>query len=602
MFIGSSYANNLSTLKSVPRNGNFAAPAAEAAAPEAKESYASRLPESFEPTNLRRAFESVVNAGGVSGARLLEDNVEAWNERWKMLEGATENINAQYFCWDHDVFGKAMLGLIYKKAAQEGVKTRVMVDATGDTFGTRGFKSHIGGRDYLQELVELPNAEAKVYHPHHKKLINQVFNFNESYIAASNHDKILEVDGERAITGGRNISYEYFAHPHDNAVAWRDTDVAIEGKAPAMALRQAFDVEFGAPWINDTVKPDFLGNWVKRDLELLGAYAVMDSWLKDTPLTESEKEEIRKNPEAREKMAQGLYQDVLDRLPTDGATREPGKREKKAILELAQQMAAHPEMRGSYHLSEGGTHEAEVKILDRTSVVGTGTDTIGKTLVDMVKGAEKRIVIENPYIVMTDDMISTLKEAGERGVEIWLGTNSPSSTDSAVTQAFFLQDWPKLLAAIPNMKIFVATGDRKLHAKVATADDQVSLVSTYNLDLLSTEINSEVGALVWSKDFAAETMNSIIADHDEPRNGVKEYTVLRDANGKPTRYDSKPVYDEKGEVINPPDITFGPGDHLSSEVLDKYSKKMARWAWLRENIPQLESLNTFRHRWSGAAG
>lgn len=568
------------------------------------ETFVSRLPapEQMPQTKLRAAYESVVNAGGKASARLLEDNVEAWNERWKMLESARENINAQYFCWDHDVFGKAMLGLIYKKASQEQVKTRVMVDATGDTLGTRGFKSHIGGRDYLQELVALPNAEAKVYHPHHKKVIDHVLHWNQSYIAASNHDKILEVDGHRSITGGRNISYEYFASPADNQAAWRDTDVAIEGKAPAMALRQAFEVEFGAPWINDTVKPDLLGNWVQRDLELLGAYAVMDSWLKDTPLTESEKVEIRSNPELREKMAQELYEDVLARLPGDGATREPGRREKKALKKLADEIVAHPDMRGSYHLSPGGTHEAEVKILDRTSVVGTAQDNIGATLVEMVKAAEKRIVIENPYIVMTDDMIATLKEAGERGVEIWLGTNSPSSTDSAVTQAFFLQDWPKLLATIPNMKIFVATGDRKLHAKVATADDQVSLVSTYNLDLLSAEINSEVGALIWSKDFTSETMQSIIADHDDARNGVKEYTILRDAAGQPMRADGKPVFDESGKVVNAPDVTYGPKDHLSQEVLDKYSKKMARWAWLRENIPQLASLNTFSHRWGGGAG
>ena len=569
------------------------------AAAEPREAFVSRLPEHEPATNLRKAFDSVHNAGGVAGARLLEDNVEAWNERWKMLEGAHENINAQYFCWDKDVFGKAMLGLIYKKASQENVKARVMVDATGDTFGTRGFKSHIGGRDYLQELVALPNAEAKVYHPHHKKVIDQVLHWDKSYIAASNHDKILEVDGQHSMTGGRNISYEYFASPEDNKVAWRDTDVAIEGAAPAMALRQAFEVEFGAPWINDKVTPDFLGNWVKRDLELIGAYAVMDSWLKDTPLTPQEKQAIRQDPEMREKMAQELYQDVLARLPGDGATREPGKREKKAIMKLAQEMAAHPDMRGSYYLSQGGTHEAEVKILDRTSSVSTDQDNIGKALAQMVAGAEKRIVIENPYIVMTDDLLASLKEAGERGVEIWLGTNSPSSTDSAVTQAFFLQDWPKILATVPNLKIFVATGDRKLHAKVATADDQISLVSTYNLDLLSIEINSEVGALVWSKDFAAETMNSIMADHADPRNGVKEYTILRDAAGQPMRADGKPVFDEKGELLNTPDVTFGPNDHLSQEVLDKYSKKMARWAWLRENIPQLASLNTFRHRFGG---
>lgn len=32
-------------------------------------------------------------------------------------------------------------------------------------------------------------------------------------------------------------------------------------------------------------------------------------------------------------------------------------------------------------------------------------------------------------------------------MSVWFGTNSPLSTDSTATQAFFLQDWPYILAA-----------------------------------------------------------------------------------------------------------------------------------------------------------
>jgi phosphatidylserine/phosphatidylglycerophosphate/cardiolipin synthase-like enzyme len=30
---------------------------------------------------------------------------------------------------------------------------------------------------------------------------------------ASNHDKILVVDGQKAVTGGRNVAIDYFADP-----------------------------------------------------------------------------------------------------------------------------------------------------------------------------------------------------------------------------------------------------------------------------------------------------------------------------------------------------------------------------------------------------
>ena len=550
-------------------------------------------PSAQETPTLREAFDKIHNSGGVGKARLLDDNAEAWNARWKVLESAKDTINTQYFCWDHDVFGKAMLGHIFKKASQEGVKTRIMVDATGDTFGTRGFKAHIGGRDYLQEVTALPNAEAKVYHPHYKKVIDGLLHPGKNYSAASNHDKILEVDGERAITGGRNIGYEYYVDPKDFKGAWRDTDVYIEGSASAHALRDAFEVEYGAPWINEKVRPDFLGNWVKRDVELLGAYAIMDDWLKGDAMSEADKEKLRTNPEFQAKVSEDVFQKALERLPEVGANREPGKRERKKLKELADEMIRFPELKGSYNAAQSDLHDSEIKILDRTSVVSTAQDQMGQQLVNLARSAQKKILIENPYIVLTKNLLHELQEAGKRGVEIQLGTNSPSSTDSDVTQAFFLEDWPKILATTPNMRLFVATGERKLHAKVGVIDDEASLVSTYNLDLLSSEVNSEVGALVWSKDFAGDTYSGFVKDFQDPRNGVSEYTILRDEKGTPIRSDGKPVLDEKGELINDPEITYGPANHLSQEMLDKYAKKTSRWNWLRSWLPNLDSLETF---------
>ncbi len=550
--------------------------------------------ESSDPAlTLRGTFDQIYNSGGDGKARLLVDNSEAWNARWKVLESATETINTQYFCWDHDVFGKAMLGLIYKKASQDGVKTKIMVDATGDTFGTRGFKSHIGGRDYLQEVTALPNAEAKVYHPHYKKLIDGILHPGKNYIAASNHDKILEVDGERAITGGRNIGYEYFVDPKDSKAAWRDTDVYLEGAPTAHALREAFEVEYGAPWINEKVGPDLFGNWVKRDIELLGAYTIMDSWIKGDAFSEQEKNDLRASPEAQQQVAEDVYNLALQQLPEAGAKREPGRREKKELRKLAAEIVKFPELRGTYNEPESPLRDAEIKILDRTSVVSTAQDQFGQQLVNLARSAQKNILIENPYIVLTKNLLKELQDAGKRGVEILLGTNSPSSTDSAVTQAFFLEDWPKILATTPNMKLFVATGDRKLHAKTAVMDEEASLVSTYNLDLLSSEVNSEVGALVWSKDFAHDTFSAFEGDYKEAANGVRQYTIKRDENGTPIRSDGLPVLDENGQLINDPEVVFGPKNHLSQEMLDDYAKKTSKWNRLRQILPNLSSLETF---------
>ncbi len=548
---------------------------------------------------LRQAFDSLVNVGGVGTARLLDDNLAAWNARWSLVGSARSSISCQYFCWDKDIFGMSLLGHMYKKATQEQVKMRLMVDATGDTWGTRGFKSHIGGQDYLQELVMTGKAEARVYHPHWKKVLDQLRRPLSTAIAASNHDKILEVDGERGITGGRNIGYEYFVHPDDFKGAWRDTDVYFESKQAAHALRDAFDIEYGTPWITSKVRPDLLGNWVKRDLELMGAYLLMDNWLKDPPMDLASKNLLRTSTGAREAEAAAMVERALQQMPSEGIARVAGGRERRSLMKLARELAGFPELRGSANRSQPPDRDAEIKILDKTSSVGVEKDELNSALLQLSKTASRRIVIENPYVVLTDSLIEGLREAGSRGVEIWLGTNSPSSTDSAVTQAFFLEDWPKLLATIPNLKIFVATGERKLHAKVAVIDDTVSLVSTYNLDYISQHVNSEVAAVVWSEKFAADSTSAILRDHADPRNGVVEYRILRDARGQPCRSDGQPVLDARGELVGQPEVVYGPENHLTKEMLDSYKSKRARWSFLRKHVPQLASLETLKIRGRG---
>ena len=375
------------------------------------------------PSRLRQAFDGIVNSGGVGKAQLLQENQAAWNARWKLVDGAKDTIHTQYFCWDKDVMGMALMGHMFKKALNDDVKIKLMVDATGDTFGTRGFKSHIGGKDYLQELVMTGNVEAKVYHPHWKKVIDQALSIGSTAISASNHDKILEVDGDRGITGGRNIGYEYFVHPDDVKGAWRDQDVYFEGKETAHALRSAFEVEFGAPWIASPVRKDWLGNWVKRDIELLGAYKMMDLWLKDKPLNAEEKATLRGSEDARKLEAERLMNDALKTLPEEGIERSASWREKRNLRKLAEELVGYCEMKGSYNAPPPKIHDAEVKIVDKTSSVGIGTDQININLSKLAQGAEKSIFIENPYVCLSDDTIAGLREAGKRGVQIVLVTD-----------------------------------------------------------------------------------------------------------------------------------------------------------------------------------
>ncbi|MBI5549266.1 MAG: phosphatidylserine/phosphatidylglycerophosphate/cardiolipin synthase family protein [Deltaproteobacteria bacterium] len=527
------------------------------------------------------AFDRIQAPGGPAQARVLSKNLDAWNARWEMVSSAKESIDANYFIFERDPFGYAFLGAMLKKQ-MAGVDVRVMTDAMADPTGEKGFKSR--GSDYLEELVN-QGGKAYVYHPVLSRGRDALFG-NEYSTLASNHDKILVVDGQRSITGGRNISQDYLADPADHKGAWRDMDVALEGAETAAGLKQAFDVEVNqGAHVADPVTPDFMGNWDKKDIQLLGAAELMDLWLHDPVLSDAKKAELRANPEALKPFAADLVERALKRA-TDGLPanlkREPSDSDREFLNGLAADLVKHLEARGSAQTFPTGRlpeRSTQTKILDQTSAAGTRMNNIAPALKSLVDSAKKQIVIENPYVVLTEDMLKSLESASARGVKIEIITNSPLSTDSKETQAFFLEDWPSILARCPTAKILVATGERKVHAKSAVIDGEESFVSTYNLDLLSGYVNSEVGAIVKSKEVATDLLAAFAADKADPTNGFIEYKIQRDANGKPALKDGKPV------------VEFGPEDHLSPEMIAEYAKRRDFWGnKVRENVALFEPL------------
>jgi phosphatidylserine/phosphatidylglycerophosphate/cardiolipin synthase-like enzyme len=186
--------------------------------------------------------------------------------------------------------------------------------------------------------------------------------------------------------------------------------------------------------------------------------------------------------------------------------------------------------------------------------------------------------------------LDAFKEASDRGVKIRCATNTPTSSDSFFTQVFLLNDWKKILATIPNLELYGATGERKNHGKVAVFDDRISVIGTYNLDLISSAANSEVAAIIDSPIFAAETTAAIESDYADPTVGYQQYKIAHNDQGHPIDAAGAPVLDEQDRLIGEPLTVFGPESHCTPEQLQPYEKRIQRWNWMRRNLPQLSSL------------
>ncbi len=436
-------------------------------------------------TNVDTVFDSLFPSGSKAYSRLMTDNVKAWYARWYVIENAKSSIDMTYYIVEPDIFGMSLLGLLKKKAA-DGVKIRLMMDARGTKDLTKTFM----GQDYLQELLEDPNIEIRVFNPISTRLL-QVFK-NLRYVISSNHDKIIVVDGAWVVTGGRNIAHHYFADPKDDPTVYRDTDVLLKGETIAGQIKTAFEEEFYR-LKNFKIKKELFGNWTDRSPEL----------------------ELSRRAMQRFMQGRGLYKKTIPKL--------------NGILEKVNEQLSHLTQMQDYlnFRPFQGQRAFPAGILDKHSFAGERND-ITDNICKMIDACKKEVIIQNPYVVITEKARAALLRADKRGVKIIMHTNSPVSTDSVLTQAFFIKDWKETMASMPNLSVFAFKGKRKLHAKVFVFDSRISVIGTYNMDYMSEQINSEVVAAVKSPTFGRRLRGRIMKDIEVSA----EYKVEVQRDGK----------------------------------------------------------------------
>jgi len=477
-------------------------------------------------TSLRQAFESLPADAHRTALTLVVENTDAWATRWRLLASARDSIDISYFILREDLFGAAFLGHLLKKA-REGVRIRLLFDAQGTVMSFTSPR----GNDWLDTLANLGNVDVKLFRPLLGRYVEALLTANPVALIASEHDKIMVIDRRRAMIGGRNLSAEYFADPLDLPTAFEDVDVILEGESAARLLIAAFETQYGSERAR-LVRRERV-DLASYEEELTLAYRLMQAWLDAT--------DVDAQTAARFAALGVSWRDDLARYPRlrGVLTRPPAPPDAKA----------------------------ETRLLDSPTRLELRADAIDEALRRLGQSARGRILIQSPYLVLAEETVERLAAIGARGVDVTILTNSPVSSDNALSQAFFLEQWPELLARVPRLRIFVTGQPRNLHAKLAVFDDQVTLIGTYNLEPMSMRANSEIMAAVWSRAFAqrAASRAQVLLARGPP--SVYEYRIARDSAGRPVRdADGKPV------------VAFGPRDHAAP---DEWRAVKLYWSALR---------------------
>jgi cardiolipin synthase C len=425
---------------------------------------------------------------GQTGTYILDTGAQALIARAWLADHAQDSIEVQYFIWSSDNIG-ILASEALLRAADRGVKVRVIVD---DLL--------IDAPDMsLLALARHPNVDIRIYNPKHrvgtpfyKRVLNVVTDFRG--VNQRMHDKTFIVDGKVAITGGRNMADEYF--DYDREYTFRDRDALVVGEAA-----QAMQANFDAFWASRLAVP---------------VESLYDGWgllQKNVKVGDAEVQKVYQQLHAYASQPENFAPVVRAAIDATPA----------AFERLARDMAW-----GRVEF----IHDVPGKNGRRWSLGGGGQS--GAALARLVAGARESIVIQSPYLVMSDNAKALFRQAAARGVRVRIITNSLASTDNIQAFSGYRSQRGQLLKMGLDIREYRPDPANRgtlmsranppadpplfaLHAKSMVVDGRIAYIGTFNFDPRSENLNTEVGVIVHHEGLARQ-LQAIIETDMRPEN------------------------------------------------------------------------------------
>lgn len=428
-----------------------------------------------------------------TGVALLEDGGSAIAARGWLTESAEKTIDIQYFIFSTDHVGLIAADFMLR-AAERGVKVRLIVDDL--LVEDDGL--------VLQALDKHPNIAIKIYNPNiniGKSLSRKLFNSARDFRGVNQrmHNKTFIVDGKVLITGGRNVADEYY--DYDRSYSFRDRDILLIGGAVQEANR-SFE--------------DFWNH------ELSVALA---------PMTKTE------FSKAEEEVWQELHHYACD--------------EKHFWKSARRQIGSFPKLYQRWQETGELRWLPEVRFVSDPPIKNAhkgmwGGSITAEELISLVQSAKHSVKIQTPYLVTSELGLGLFRDAVKRGVKVEILTNSLPSTDNLMAFSGYVRNREALVEAgvqifefrpdaairkeTMTSQVVVETGlypTFGLHAKTMIVDHETLIVTTFNLDPRSANLNTECFVEVVD----AETARKVVGYFDTEIAPENAWRVDAESNG-----------------------------------------------------------------------
>lgn len=297
------------------------------------------------------------------------------------------------------------------------------------------------GQELFYALSSHPNVEIRIYNP-----MNPLLPWK---LQGRMHDKYVIVDDRAYILGGRN-TFDYFIGSYTDKNVSRDREVLIFNTKPGSAETSIHELVsyFESVWDLNVCRP----------------------FHNEERLAEKKKvQELRTMLAAR-------YEQLVNDYPQ--------------LFDEDWNYQAHTYAAGSIHL-----------ISNPTEIYAKEPEVFCK-LMELMKGAEERIIIQSPYVVLNAYMCEELALLKQAVPNTKILLNSVENGDNFVASSDYIRNKKKIIAT--GIPLYEYDGGISNHGKSILIDDDLSIIGSYNMDLRSSYLDTELMLVIESKELNQE--------------------------------------------------------------------------------------------------
>ena len=442
-------------------------------------------------------------------AEVIEDNGDALLERIKLISNARDEIILSTFDFRADDSGKLILGALLD-ASERGVSVNVIVD------GVSGFL-RMNGNPYFEALAAGEGTSIKIY--------NKVNPFAPWKSMGRLHDKYLIADRSSYIIGGRN-TFSYFlgsSSPYKNYD--RDALVYCENPDENSSVNDILSY-FGKVW-----------NYKESKAFINGVNAITDT---DTYFTISENNEynyyVGNTYSDNNSLDSSRITDKKNKL----ASKKKVAAAREELHSLYADYCADNADNGIYKglgesvykdMFKDAYEVNNVALMSNPIEYSSKKPYVWYQLVELMKKADSRVKLHTPYIICNDYMYEGLKSVCDSVDDVSLMTNSVANNGNACSSAGYYVNKNRILGT--GIDVWEYEGGYSYHGKSVLIDDNISVIGSFNIDMRSAYLDTELMLVIDSKDINRELNQSMEGYERVARKADKDGSYDNPYNVKP---------------------------------------------------------------------